>query len=295
MGKLAKEAALAAVQGIADGEVYVFTPDEYNTHLNQFKETEIETALKSRIAKVYGDLDKDFEEVTGKRKPDTEKTYTFWKSVLKEFKDLANSGDVTALKAEIERLKTTGGQGEKVKELEAILTTSKSELETYKGKVTTLEAQIKTQSIMSQIDSGLTGMKFQGLPAPVINTFIDSAKSKLLKVSQVIDGTIVFLDEAGNPRINRETMKPYTPAEILTIELDPIIDKGNNGFKGAGSGKAPEITKDKDGNIDINVIIPPNIRTKTDLTKFLIESGLPFNSKEHNAAYDKYAKTLPVA
>lgn len=295
MGKLAKETAVTTVTNFTGEEIYVFTPDEYNKMLDDYKTTEIESALKARIAKVYGDLDSDFEGVTGRKKPDTEKTYTYWKSVLKELKDKSESTDVQTLRAEIEKLKTQGGQMEKVRELEATLKLANEKEGEFKVKIKTLEESLRSKDILNQIEAGLRDFKFQQLAQPVLNTFIDSAKSKLTKTAQFIDNTIVFTDENGNPKINRETMKPYTPAEILAIELEPIIDKGNNDYKGAGSKTKPEIIKGKDGKIDINIIVPPTVKSKTELTQHLIESGLPFNSPEHNAAYEKYAVNLPVA
>lgn len=293
MGKIAKDQAVAVIGAITDDEVYVFTSAEYNKALDDYKTTEIESALKARIAKVYGDLDADFKEVTGLTKPETEKTYAYWKKVIKDYKDKAESTDVTGLRAEIDRLKTQGGQMEKVRELEATLKLAMEKEAEYKTKISTLETTLKTKDIINQLEAGMHGFKFQQLAQPVLNTFIDSARAKLTKSAQIIDGTIVFIGTDGNPLINRETMKPYTPAEMLTLELDPIMDKGGNDYKGAGSVKKPEITK-KDGKVDINVAIPATVKSKKELTEHLIASGLPFNSPEHNMAYDKYSADLPI-
>lgn len=295
MGKFKKADALTALGAMTDEEVYVFSPTEYNTTLDTYRNSEIETALKGRTAKMYNDFDADFGEATGLKKPDNEKTYKYWVRMLKEYMEKAENSDAVKLHAEIERLKTTGGQADKVKELEQIIKTYETKTHDADEQIKTLTESLKQKDVANHIESGLRGFKFQKIAEPVIKTFIESAKRNLMAKAKVVDGVIVFVDDKGEPRINRETMKPYTAEELLAVELEPILDKGKEGVTGLGTHEKPAIVKDKEGKQDINLIMPANVKTKVELTEYLIKSGLPFNSEEHNVAYDKYSKELNLS
>lgn len=283
--KYVKEDALKALQGSDSSEVFLFTPDEHAQYLDNYKKVEIEKELKGRIAKVYSDIDNDFTEVTGLKRPEDQKTYKYWKEKMKEYKDASESADTSSLKEEIARLKKDGNP-DMARELEQLRKLSLEREKQWKSEKDALLESMTKKDVMTKLDAALIGVKFSDLPEPVKTTFIESAKSKLIAQSKIINGEVVFVDENGDPLINKETYKPYTATDMMLAQLDPIIDKGHSH---KGSGVKPEVTTGKDGKIDVTVNIPSGIKSKSELTKYLIEvAALPFNTPEHNAAYDKY-------
>ena len=286
MAKLSKEEAVKAVQGIEDAEVYVFTAKEHTELLDNFKKATIESELKSRIAKVYDDVDTDFTSATGLKKPDDVKTYKFWPDKVKEYKEKAELAV-----AEAEKLKT-GGNPDHLKEIEALRKAAIEKDNDWKQRFDAAQKEISVRDIKGHLDSSTRDLKLTNLPKPVIDTFIEAAKSKLAASAKIVDGQIQFIGPDGLPLTNKETFKPFTAAELMAVELEPIIEKGINN-KGGGTEK-PTISKGKDGKIDVALIIPQSVSNRIELTKFLIEAGLPAGTPEHNAAYDKFSENLAV-
>jgi len=286
MAKLSKELAAEAIKGIEGEEVYVFSTKEHNELLDNYKKTTIEAELKSRIAKVYDDVDADFTTVTGLKKPDDQKTYKYWPEVAKQLKEKADTAA-----AEVEKLKT-GGSPDLLKEIEALRKASLEKDNEWKAKLAKVETELTVKDIKNTLDASFHDLKLSNLPKPVLDTFIESAKNKLTQSAKIVNGEIVFMDANGEPRMNKETYKPYTASELMAMELEPIVEKGDQ-HKGGGSAK-PGISKDKDGKIDVSLMVPIAVKTRVELTKFLIESGLPNNTEEFFAAYDKYSVNLPI-
>lgn len=286
MAKLSKEEAVKAIQGIEEPEVIVLTTKEQSELLDNFKKTTIEQELKGRIAKVYDDIDKDFEQITGLKKPDDVKTYKHWPDVAKQLKDQAD-----AAQKELEKVKA-GGSPDLKREIEALQKASLEKDAEWRKKIETIQSEVSTRDIKSALDISTRSLKLSNLPKPVVDTFIESAKSKLAATAKMVDGQLIFLDSEGDPRINKETFKPYTAEELMTLELDPIIDKSTT--KKGGGTEPPVIKMDKDGKPDIALTIPQTVRSKVELTKFLIEAGMPQNTPEHEVAYNKYSVNLPI-
>lgn len=286
MPKYSKEEALKVVQGSEASEIFIHTPEEQASLLENFKKTTIEQELKSRIAKVYDDVDADFTTATGLKKPDDQKTYRYWPELTKQLKEKADKAE-----AEVEKLKA-GGSPDLQKEIEALRKASQEKDNEWKGKFDKLQNELTTKDIKNVLDSSTRSFKLANMPKAVLDTFVETAKTKLASTAKMVEGQLVFMDAEGKPRINKETFLPYTAEELMTIELDPIIDKSASN-KGGGS-EPPKVTKTKDGKVDISVAIPVGVKSKIELTKFLIESGLPLNSAEHAAAFDKYGANLPI-
>jgi hypothetical protein len=283
--KVLKDKAAEAVQGIEAEEVHIFTPKEHDELLENFKKTTIESELKSRIAKVYDDVDNDFTTATGLKKPDTEKTYKYWPTVAKQFKEKFEQAS-----SEVEKLKKEGSP-DLAKELDSLRKAAQEKDAEWKSKVESLQVELTTKDIKNTLDVSAKGFKLSALPKPVLDTFIESAKSKLARSAKIVDGVMVFMDRNGDVITSKETFKPVTAEEMMALELEPIIDKGKED-KGGGTTK-PTVQKDKDGKLDISLMVPSSVGNRIELTKFLIESGLPLNTPEHKVAYEKYSATLP--
>jgi hypothetical protein len=287
MPKFSKDEALKAIQGLESNEVFVHTPEEQATLLDNYKKTTIEQELKNRIAKVYDDVDADFSTITGLQKPIEVKTYKYWPEIVKKFKD-----ETEAAKKEVEKLKV-GGSPDLLKEIEALRKASIEKDNEWKAMYEKALSELSQKDVKNALDDSTRSLKLANMPKPVLDTFIDNAKNKLAASGKIIDGQLVFMDSDGNPRINKETFKPFTAEELMTVELDPIIDKTNQNT-GAGT-KPAEVFTGKDGKKDINIAIPNTVRTKVELMKFLIEtSGIPRGTEQFDLAYAKYSVSLPV-
>lgn len=286
-----KEEAVKALQGLEGQEFLVFTDKEHSEVLENFKKTQLDIFEKGRIAEVYDSLDKDFTKVLGIKRPSgygEKRTYEFWPEVAKGLKDKNDE-----LAKEVEKLKVNPNP-DLAKELEALRKASIDKDNEWKAKMDKMQADLMVKDVTNTLDGAVRGFKLSDMPKPVVETFIESAKAKLSQSAKFIEGQLVFLDADGNPRINKETFKPYTAAELMAIELDPIIDKTKDKHEGGGT-KPPKVTVGKDGKPDITVIVPTSVKNKIELTKFLIEAGLPQGTPEHDTAYAKYGATLPIA
>lgn len=288
MPKLTKDEALKTLQGLEASEVFLMTPEENTSYLENYKKVEIEKELKGRIAKVYDDLDADFAAITGQRKPDTEKTYKYWPGVVKQLKEAAENADADKLRKQIDELKKTGASPELMKELEAVRAMSISEKKKYESRIAELEGVMVQKDITVILNEAMRGLQFQKLPQAVLDAYVEKSRSKLMTSAKIVNGELVFHDEKGEPMINQTTYKPYTAAELMARELEPVIESEKK--KGLGS-QEPNITK-RDGKIEVTLNVPHTLRSKTELTEFLIKNGLPFNTPEYYAAYDKYQKQL---
>lgn len=289
MPKFKKEEAIKALQGMESDEVFVYTPEEQTTLLENFKNTSIDAFERNRIAEIYNDLDKDFFNATGIQKqkgPDSPKTYKFWPDVAKRLKEEAD-----AAKAEAEKLKA-GGSPELTKEIDALRKASIEKDNEWREKYTKLQCSMTQKDIENTLDMARRELKLIDMPRPVVDTFIENVKSKLSASGKMIEGQLIFMDANGNPRINKETFKPYTAEELMRVELDPIIDKTT---ESKGGGTEPRKVVGKDGKTEIIVSVPGNVRSKIELSEYLIKTaGLPLNTPDFNTAYDKYGKDLPL-
>jgi hypothetical protein len=293
MAKLTKEEAVKAIQNIEGEEVLVFTPGEHADVLRNFSLTTVDKELKGRIGRLYAEIDADFESATGIKRPDDNETlenksYKFWPETLKKIKAKAEQAE-----AEVVKLKTNNGSPDLVKEIEALRKASIEKDNEWKVKMAQVQTELSVKDIKNTLDLSTRDLKLSNLPKPVVDTFIEAAKNKLAAIAKIVNGEVIFMDSDGEPLMNKETYKPYSSAELMAKELEPIIEKGKES-KGGGSVK-PTIQKDKDGKIDISVIIPTTVRTKSELTNHLISSGLAFNTPDYYAAYDKYSVNLPIA
>jgi hypothetical protein len=288
MGKFSKEDAIKHIQGLSDSDVFVFTEKEQSEFLENYKKTSMDVFEKTRITELYDGIDKDFEKATGIKLPPDQTTYKFWPEQMKILKEQSGR-----FESEVAELKTKGGSPELQKEIEALRKASLEKDNEWKSKFEKVNRELIEKDIKSNIEMASKGFKFTILPKTVIDTFIESAKNKLSQSAKFIEGQMIFTDSDGNPRLNKETFKPYTAEELMALELDPIIDKEKKN-EGGGT-KPPKLQKDKDGKSDINLIVPTTVSNRVELTDYLIKSGLPLNTEEHRVAYEKYSANLPIA
>ncbi len=227
--------------------------------------------IGNKVAEIHGQYDADIESVTGQKKPADRKTYAFLKEVLAGLKSKAEEGP-KALQEEVEKLKAqNAGLEKKIKEgraddhlkdkvstlekekgdLEGRIGDLQKELERkgaeWKAKLAEKEAALAGKDIEFQFANDLAGMKFKDekfIPLPVRQTYIAAAKTNILSrydTEYIDDGRggsrLVFRDKKTGKVMNNpeNQLNPFTSAELLKKELEPVLDTGRQ-QNGAGTG-----------------------------------------------------------
>ena len=293
---LKKDEALKKINESKDESFEVFTEQEHTTYLDNFAKTEVEKRIGDEISKVHSQYDNDAFEILGERKAGNEKTYNFLKRKLRELKESAGGSQVHLDRiAQLEAdLKNKSGDEQLKKDYEQIRKTYNEEKQTWEKKIQDYEASQQSMKIEIQLDAALPKLKFSDqIPENVRNIMIQAAKSKLLQSGKIVDGQLIFVDKDGATLRNKNNaLNPYTAEEMLTAELKDILGEKK---VVPGTGVKPEIVKDKDGKETINVSVPDSVKTKEDLSKYLMSLGLNRNSKEYQLAYQEYSEKLPFA
>jgi hypothetical protein len=244
--------ANAVLAGLTDEQIQAITT------LSQNDEN---TVIAQKTGKIYGDLDADILAATGIAKNGTEKTYDYAKRVLSEFKTKAEGAN--GLSAQIESLTKEKARLEKaiadgatdaetakaLKQAKADLTAVQTQFNDLKTKYDEAEQKYQTELFGVRIESALqtavAGVKFKPeLPESATKVLLSQAidKIKAMNPEYIDDGkggkVLAFKDETGallrNPN---NQLNPYTPADLLTRELETmgIIDKGRQAA-GGGTG-----------------------------------------------------------
>jgi hypothetical protein len=274
MNKLSKEDIKKLIEGDGAAEYFVFTPEQHEEFLANFKKTSIDSFEQKRVTEIYNDLDKDFFNATGIKRPADQKTYNFWPETMKQLKEKS--------------AQTQNANPDITKELEAVRKASLEKDKEWEKKFGDLTASLEKKEVMSILEASIRGFKFTDMPEPVLNNYIETVKSKLASSAKIIGGEVNFFKD-NELLINKQSMKPMTAAELLAAELDPVISKKTE-VRGGGT-EPPKITK-KDGKIIVTLALDPKVKTKTQLTDFLVKEGIAFNTPEFYAAYEQYGKNL---
>jgi hypothetical protein len=295
MSKLKKDKALELIQGLADGvEVIIRTPEEESTFLDNYKEAEIERAMKPKVGQIYDRMDADLFEHSGIRKEEREKTYDYAKRIITAMKSKSDNADVKKLEAEVERLKKDGPSGDLLRELENVRTSAAKREAEFAAQLQETNAKIARKDIEMSLNDGMRGFKFRtDIPQAVLNNYIETAKSSLATQAKIVDGKIVFTDKDGIAVNDQTTWQPMTAEQMLKQKLTDVIDAGHQG-QGAGTDK-PRTAKDATGKEYPIMAIPSAVNSRARLTKHLQEAGIASGTKEFDGAYEHYGKDLPLA
>lgn len=258
--------ANAVLSGLTDEQIQAITT------LSQNDEN---TVIAQKTGKIYGDLDADILAATGVAKNGTEKTYDYAKRVLSEFK--AKAEGANGLSAQIESLTKEKARLEKaiadgatdtetakaLKQAKADLTAVQTQFNDLKTKYDQAEQTHATELFGIRVESALqtavAGVKFKPeLPESATKVLLSQAIDKIkgMNPELIDDGKggkmLAFKDETGAIMRNpNNQLNPYTPADLLTRELDTmgIIDKGRQAAgggtgapSGGGSGSGATVT-----------------------------------------------------
>ena len=141
--------------------------------------------------------------------------------------------------------------------------------------------------IHNEFDRSLTGVKFKDegiIPLDVRNAMINNAKAELSKGAQFVEGKLVFMQDGNIMR--DDNLNILSVKDVLAEKLKSIIDAGRK--QDGLEIKEPEIERDENGKVKVNISLPDSVKTNADLTTHLLSLGLKSGSDEYRAAYAKY-------
>jgi len=291
MGK-SKDEALKIIQESDSPEFEVFTIDEHKTFLENYEKDAVDKQLKSRVSEIHQQYDDDLFKLTGKRKAPNQKTYNFLDEIMNDLEEKAKNAPL--LQAQIDQLKDDIKNGKGAEQISKDLESVKKQYADDKKKWDDEKSELLTgkqeMQLSNELDKALVGFKYkESIPEDVRNIMIRSAKEKLVKSAKIVDNQLIFIDKEGATIRNKDNaLNPFTAAEMLREELKSIIGEER---KIEGTGVKPEITGEGDKK-DIHISIPPTIRTKEELSEFLLNKGLTRDSEEYKIAYAKYSGNL---
>ena len=292
--------ANAVLAGLTDEQIQAITT------LSQNDEN---TVIAQKTGKIYGDLDADILAATGIAKNGTEKTYDYAKRVLSEYKTKAEGANgltaqiesLTKEKARLEKAIADGATdaetAKALKQAKADLTAVQTQFNDLKTKYDEAEQKYQNELFGVRIESALqtavAGIKFKPeLPESATKVLLSQAidKIKAMNPEYIDDGkgskVLAFKDETGALMRNpNNQLNPYTPADLLTRELETmgIIDKGR---QAAGGGSTPPAGGS--GGIGGGAISISGAKTRVEaydaITQSLQGQGLQVGTKQFDDA-----------
>ena len=294
-----KDEVLKYVETKGDESFIVRTEAEEKTFLENYGKKIEEEVIPSKISELHTRYDDDIFAVTGLKKNPTEKTYDFTKRVLSEFKTKAEKTSV--LETEIAALKKqiTDGTGDKktLADLEAVQKAYKELEDTKTKEVNDLRTQFEKYKDESEIVAATSGLQFKkNIPETAVKSLVKQVISDLTSIASRQDGKLVFLKDGVPQRNPHNALNPYTADELLKERLKDVLDTGRKLDNGPGIDN--EVIKEYDkasGKLTkIAMVIPDSVKTKEDLSKFLISQKLLRGTEDYNLAYKEYSASLPM-
>jgi hypothetical protein len=285
-----KAEILKALEGQGDTSDFILrSQDEENTFLENYSKGKIDTA----ISEVHKRYDEDLFKLTGKHKDGSEKTYDFNKRVLSEY-----IGKVQDFETQIstlkEQVKNSGGDKHLKTELESVQKQFKEYKEEREAEKAQYEKKYQKTLIRAEITKALGEFKLKTMDEDVRKVFLDKVVDDLVSTAEFRDDALVFLDSEQKVLRNKNnSLNPYSPKEILSEKLKSIVDAERR-VEGVDFSKA--IEKDKDGKFKVNVTRPDAVKTKTQVSEWLVkDGGFKRNTPEYMAAYAELSKDLPMS
>ena len=242
-------------------------------------------AIKKRTGEMHTQQEEDIFAITGIKKTDGMKAYDYNKQELKRL-----VAEVTELKEKGSDKKTL----EKIKELEGLLEVAKKgdgadavrklleeEREDRSKEKEDYESKIKSSEVGTDISKGLSMLEFtEEIDKDIVNMYIKTVTQDLMQIAEKRDGKIVYLED-GEPILNKKLATAATSEYLLGQRLEKVL-KTKKTVTGTGSENDPPDPK--------NMKLPPDVKTKDDLTIHLNKLGL--TGKEKQDAYNELSKNL---
>lgn len=200
-------------------------------YLNNYAKIEAEKIIGQKIGELHGGYDRDFEEVTGVKKPEGVKSYTFWKDYVKEINEKAKSNNTDVLdqiKKENADLKFKMENNEQAKYFKDLHESTKASLQKQLTEKDEFINQFQTErtqmKIKTDLSNAIAKLELNSeLPEDVRNTYIDTVFNSLVKGAKVLeDGSIVYYD--GDTLLtDSKTAQKATAEYLLQARLKSIL------------------------------------------------------------------------
>jgi hypothetical protein len=262
---------------------------------NAFK-TNLETTVSSNLTKTHADkLEADVLELTGIKKDANEKYYDYFKRAT-----TSKLSAVKQLETELEALKKNPNPSAqdkaRIEQLEqGIADKDKAIADLQKESAT----KIKTLSVGSVIDAAIAGLRSKyraDLPASMIELAEKKIKDDLIAAAEVQDdGTITFKGADGKVTLDAG-YKPKAADALVAEMMKDVIDAGKQ-QTGAGSkegSQGPAGGTGKAGEKVVVTSLPAEVKTKVDLSSFLLKSGYLDGTEDFTKAFDTLGANLPL-
>jgi hypothetical protein len=277
-----------------DTDYVLRSTKEEQTFLENYKTSVIEAEFDPQTSKIYKGIDDDIFEVLGRRKKPTEKTYDFLKTELKGLK--SQSEKVAELETEITTLKQSKPDDAKLQEIRDLQNQIKKIKAQHDEELTEFSKRTQKSLIKSDIERGLMDLKIKTtIPDSVKAVFVDRIIDELSNTAEMRDGQIVFLDVEKKALRNPATMAPYTAKELLAEKMKDLIEVGHVQPGVKLPKDTPPVSKDKDGKMVLNFVLPATITSRQKLGEYLVkEMGIKTTSPEYREAYKTYGVELPA-
>lgn len=292
--------ANAALSGLTDEQI---------TEIATLSQNDENSVIAKKTGEIYGALDADILEVSGITKNGTEKTYDYAKRVMGEMKTKADSANglqsqIDSLTKEKARLEKAVADGAADAETVKALKQAKADLQNVTTQFTELTTKYETEKanhekelfgvrIDNALQTAAARLKFKsGFPDSVTKVILAQATEKVkgMNPEYIDDGNggkiLAFKDASGAIMRNpNNQLNPFTPAELLTKELDSmgVLEKPR---QQTGGGTIPPVGGSGGGN---NVTIDVSgAKTRDEayefIAKSLMQQGMLNGSKEFDDA-----------
>ena len=294
-----KDEVLKYVESQGDADFIIRTETEEKTFLENYGKKIEEEQIPSKISELHNRYDEDIFSVIGQRKNPTEKTYEFTKRVLGDLKTKAEKAE--AIEKEMNSLRQQikeGGNDKLLLDLENMKKAYQELEENKTSEITRVKTDFEKFKIQNELLSASSGLNFKkGIPEAATKALLNQAISELSQIASRQEDKLVFLNKDGAPLRNaHNALNPYTAEELLKERLKDVLDTGKKAEGGPDLNN--EIIKefDKSGKlIKIALVIPDSVKSKVDLSEYLVKSGLLRGTQEYHEAYKEYSKALPFA
>jgi hypothetical protein len=273
---------------LAKKEFVVQDKTEHASYLDRFKSDVIEKELPSRVKAVHDSYDKDTKDLFGVDRDPNEKSYDYLKRAAKgKLTELETSAKKIAdLEAAIAKGDTSAAMAAKLEaeetKFKTILREKDSQIEQLQKQTQTTSKTADVKLIYGEIKKGFV----KQLP-PMFARAEAAALDEVINNSVVKDGKLYMSNPDGTVRKD-SSYNEITVEDHLKKEFKDVIEVQKK-QGGAGSPPGPG-----DPTVDPSKLTPDNfpmkesIKTKIELTDYMLSLGLKQGTKEFIAIWTKY-------
>jgi hypothetical protein len=275
-------------EALAKKEFIVQDKTEHASYLDRYKSDVIEKELPSRVKAVHDSYDKDTKDLFGVDRDPNEKSYDYLKRAAKgKLTELeASAKKIQDLEAAIAKGDTSAAMAAK---LEAEEKKFKTILREKDDKISALEKQslVTSKSADIKLIYGEIKKSFVKQLPPLFARAEAAALDEVVNNSVVKEGKLYMSNPDGSIRKDA-SYNEITVEDYLKREFKDVIEVQK---KQGGAGSPPG---GGDGAVDPAKLTPDNfpmkenIKTKAELTDYMLSLGLKQGTKEFQAIWTKF-------